>query len=140
MFAKVKLAQNMAIYCSAVKLHRVDTQIAFAAIENHHMTRDGFRELIKTVTGKKIPHAALERIAEAETVRDRLLHGKTVTETAKRKAVVDILSYATMLNEHMHQNHGIKPFGKLKGFKGRTKPLDKSTSRWVLKGMGLTGI
>lgn len=140
LFAKVELAQNMAIYCSAVKLHRVHTQIAYAAIENHHMTRDGFRELLKTVTGRKVPQTVIDKISAAETVRDRLLHGKRVTEQAKRQAVIDLLDYASNLNQHMHDSHGIRPFGKLKGFKGRSKPLDKSTSRWVLKGMGLTGI
>jgi hypothetical protein len=140
LYARVELAHNMLIYCSVVKLHRVHTEIASKGINNHHMTRDGFRTLFQTVTGKSIRADTLAKISYAEGVRDRLLHGKSVSEEQKRKAVVDILDYAIAFNADAHVCCGIKPFGKLKGFKGRTKPLDKSTSRWVLKGMGITGL
>jgi hypothetical protein len=140
LFAKVELAHNMLIYCAVVKLHRVHTEIASRGVNNHHMTRDGFKTLFHTVTGKTLKPETLAKLSSAEGTRDRLLHGKAVTEDAKRKAVVDILEYAVAFNGDSHVCCGIKPFGKLKGFKGRTKPLDKSTSRWVLKGMGITGL
>jgi hypothetical protein len=140
LFARVELAHNMLIYCAVVKLHRVHTEIASRGINNHHMTRDGFKNLFSTVTGKNLKAETLAKIASAETTRDRLLHGKSVSEEQKRKAVVDILDYAVAFNSDAHSCCGIRPFGKLKGFKGRTKPLDKSTSRWVLKGMGVTGL
>ena len=30
-----------------------------------------------------------------------------------------------------------RPFGDLRGFKGRGQPLERTTTRWVLKGMGM---
>ena len=80
----------------------------------------------------------MDKIAEAEKVRDLILHGKQVSEVDKRKAVVDVLEYAKSFNAEVSRIAGFKPFGSLKGFKGRGQPLDKSTSRWVLKGVGLT--
>lgn len=127
----------MTIYCSVVKLHRVHTEVASVAVNNHHMNRDGFKHLFKDITGKPLRAATMARIAAAEKVRDKLLHGKSTTEEQKRQAVADILEYAEAFNSDVHAICGVRPFGKLKGFKGRAKPLDKSTSRWVLKGMGI---
>ena len=103
------------------------------------MSRPGFQELYKTVYGNIITKPVRDFIDEAETVRDKIMHGKTVTEAAKRKAVVDVLKYAKALNERTYQLGGLKPFGDLRGFKGRAKALDKSTSRWILRGMRLGG-
>ena len=111
---------------------------ARTAVDNHHMTRGEFKDLYKTIFGKPLTKTVADKIAEAEKVRDRILHGKTVSETDKRKAVIDILEYARAFNAAVYDISGFKPFGSLQGFKGRAKPLDKSTSRWILKGVGLT--
>ena len=102
------------------------------------MTRDGFRDLYETTFAKRLEQPVANKIAEAEKVRDRILHGKTVSEADKRKAIVDILEYAEAFNAAVHDIARFKPFGSLRGFKGRAKTLDKSTSRWILKGIGLT--
>lgn len=138
LFARVELAHNMTIYCSVVKLHRVHTEIASVAVNNHHMNREGFQNLFKAITGKPLRATTMARIAAAEQVRDKLLHGKSTPEDHKRQAVAEILEYAGAFNSDVHAICGVRPFGKLKGFKGRAQPLDKSTSRWVLKGMGIT--
>ena len=136
LFARVELAHNMTIYCSVVKLHRVNSELAKVAVNNQHMTRDGFRELFKSITGKTIKADTLKFIQEAEGIRDQILHGKTVSEDQKRKAVCDIINYAVKFNAEVNSICGFKPFGSLKGYKGRAESLDKSTSRWVLKGIG----
>ncbi len=138
-FSRLELAHTMAIYCGVVKLHRVFPELVWTAVEKHHMSRPGFQELYKTVYGNIITKPVRDFIDEAETVRDKIMHGKTVTEAAKRKAVVDVLKYAKALNERTYQLGGLKPFGDLRGFKGRAKALDKSTSRWILRGMRLGG-
>ena len=135
-FARVELAYNMAIYCGIVKKHRVDPKLAWAAVEDHQLTRKSFREFYETVHGGPITRAVQERIEDAETVRDKIMHGKPVTEAQKRKAIVDVLKYAEALNARTEKLGGVKPFGDLRGFKGRGTSLDKSTSRWILKGMG----
>lgn len=136
LFSRVELAHNMTIYCSVVKLHRVDSELAKIAVNKQHMTREGFRELFKSITGKSVRKDALNLIKEAEEIRDQILHGKSVTEEQKRKAVCDIIEYAKKFNDEVSSICGFKPFGSLTGFKGRAESLDKSTSRWVLKGIG----
>jgi hypothetical protein len=140
MFSLVELAHNMTIYCGVVKIHRVDKTLARTAVDSHHMTRKGFGELYATIFGKSLKKATADKLAEAEKVRDRILHGKMVSEADKRKAVVDILEYAEAFNAEVQDLAGFKPFGSLQGFKGRAEALDKSTSRWILKGIGLGAV
>ena len=90
------------------------------------------------ILGKPLKDNVVDKIAEAEKVRDLILHGKQVSEVDKRKALVDVLEFAKSFNAEVSHIAGFKHFGSLKGFKGRARPLDKSTSRWVLKGIGLT--
>jgi hypothetical protein len=53
-----------------------------------------------------------------------------------REAHIDVIEYAEALNEDIEEIAGFSPFGDLRGFKGRAEPLDNSTSRWLLKGLG----
>jgi len=139
LFSQTELAQNMTIYGGVVKLHRVDASIAKSTVNSHHMTRDRFRELYKITIDKSIHVDTIAKVKGAEKIRDRILHGKTVSDSDKRKAVVYILEYANLLNEQVFEDAGFRPFGSMQGFKGRATSLDKSTSKWVLTGMGLIG-
>lgn len=140
LFAQTELAQNMTVYGGVVKLHRVDAAVAKSTVDSHHMTRDRFRELYKIITGEGISAEAIKSAKDAERIRDRILHGKNVSESDKRKAVIAILKYAHLLNEQIFKDAGFRPFGSMQGFKGRATSLDKSTSKWVLTGMGLIGV
>ena len=138
-FSLVETAHNMTVYCGVVKIHKVDRSLARTALENHHMTRPGFRELYKAIFNRKLPQTIVDKIIRAEAVRDRILHGKEANDNDKRQAIIDVLDYAEAFNAEVNKVASFKPFGSLQGFKGRGKPLDKSTSRWILKGMGLLG-
>lgn len=122
-----------------MKVHKVDAEIAKSIVNDHHMSRPRFRELYKIIVGKDIAKDTVTRATDAEKIRDRILHGKQVSDEEKRKAVVSILEYANLLNEQASKDAGFRPFGSMQGFKGRASSLDKSTSRWVLTGMGLVG-
>jgi len=135
-FSQVELAHNMCMYCGVVKIHRAQTTLARSAIDAHHMTRDGFHEKFAIVFDKSIPTKISKKLRAAEDTRDKVMHGKTVTEAQKREALADLLSYAQDFNEFVADCAGFRPFGPLQGFKGRATPLDKNTTRWVLKGMG----
>ena len=136
-FSLVETAHHMTVYCGVVKIHQVDSSLARTALENHHMTRPRFRDLYKTIFNRKLSQTIVDKIIRAEAVRDRILHGKDATESEKRQSIIDILDYAKAFNEEVNKVAGFKPFGPLQGFKGAGQALDKSTSRWILKGMGL---
>lgn len=136
LFLRTEKAHNRALYCGVVKLHRAHTEIADRAVNTHHLTRDGFLDLYKNVFGHALSPATVAKIKDAEKIRDRVIHGKDVTDQDLRQALVDVIVYAEALNTDVHAMAGFKPFGDLRGFKGRAEPLDKSTTRWLLKGIG----
>ena len=51
-FHRLELGQNMALYCGVVKLYRANSDVASGALDVHHMTREGFVKLYKTVSQK----------------------------------------------------------------------------------------
>ena len=81
----------------------------------------------------------IAKIESAQKTRNKILHGKTVSDADKRRAIISILEYAEAFNEEVSAVAGFRPFGSLQGFRGAAQSLDKSTSRWVLKGIGLIG-
>ena len=135
-FSRVELAHNMALYCGVVKIHKANKDVAEAAIDATHITREDFVEMIRTVFNRDLPTATRSLLKEAEEVRDRVMHGKRTLDREKRKAIAKVIDYAAKFNETVYAGAGFRPFGNLRGFHGRGESLSKATSRWVLKGMG----
>ena len=136
LFSQIEIARKMTLYCGIAKRHRVNIDLAWVAVHEAEITRNGFRELYKTIFEKDIPKHITSKVDNVEKVRDDVAQGKRVPDESKREAIVAILQYAELFNGEVGKVAGFEPFGDLRGFKGRAKPLDKSTSRWVLKGMG----
>lgn len=137
-FTRIELVKHMTIYCGIVKLHRADADLVWKTLEGEHMSRKQFKVFFQTVFGKPIKATVLKRLEQAENVRDRVVHGKEPRDNEIRKAMVDIIDFAEQFNEFVESLAGFRPFGDLRGFKGRAQPLDKATTRWLLKGMGFT--
>ena len=135
-FSQVESAHNMALYCGAVKIHKVDKGLARIAVDTFRMERRPFREKFRAIYGGDLPNQLVVVLQAAESVRDDVMHGKSPSADAKRQAIGDVLEYAEGLNTFAYEQAGIRPFSDLRGFKGAGKSLDGSTSRWVLKGMG----
>lgn len=140
LFSYVEYIHSLSLYCAIVKLHKVDPEMTWDAVNDEHMTRDKFRDFLRSIIKKPIPSTTIKKIKKAERVRDKVMHGKSSSDAEIRKSVINILDYASEYNEFIYQNTGFKPFGSLRGFKGRSIAQDKSTSRWILKGMGFTSI
>lgn len=135
-FARLELAQNMALYRGAVKIHKVNAKIAKGVISTHHLTRKSFIELYKTVFDLDLPREAHADLKSAEATRDHVMHGKQTSDDRIRNAIARVLEYAEEINEQLSLKHNLKPFGDLRGFSGRARKLDIRTSRFLLKGMG----
>jgi hypothetical protein len=138
LIGRVELSHNMAIYCGVVKLHRANAELTYRAVQNQHMTREGFKTFFAAIFGKPIDENISKTLEEAEAVRDKILHGKAASQADMRKAVIRIFDYACKMNQFVHGISRIKPFKTMRGFKGRARSHDKPTSRWLLKGMGFT--
>jgi hypothetical protein len=137
-FIRVETGQNRAIYGGVVKLHRADAAIAESMLNTLHITRASFLELVRTVFGQPLPAATVLLLKTAEKVRDKTVHGKNVSEPNARQAIVDVLDYATAVNDFVSSVAGFKPFGSMQGFKGAVQPLPKATTKWLLRGMGIS--
>jgi len=139
-FFRIELGQHRTLYCGARKLHKTESTLTWKALDGHHMTREEFRGLFRTIYGFPIDADTIDCINKAESVRDRVMHGKQVREAEKREAIARVLQYADMMNRLIGVTKGLgfRPFsGDLRGVVGRLDYLDKSTTRWILKGMGL---
>ncbi len=135
-FSRLELGQNMALYCGAVKIHKVNAEVAKGAVSRMHMTRKNFVVIYKTVFDIELPRTAHADLKSAEETRDAIMHGKSTTDDRIRNAIARVLEYAEDVNKQLQRKHQLKPFGKLQGFSGRATKLDKRTSRFLLKGMG----
>ncbi len=135
-FAEVERGQRLALYCGIVKLHRGHADLAYRAIQRYEMTRADFRSMYEAIYGKPVPSTMSELLIVAEGARDHVMHGKEATDEQKRNAIAHALEFARGLNDRTVALGGPRPFGDLRGFKGAAHALDKSTTRWMLKGMG----
>ena len=135
-FARLELGQNMALYCGAVRIHKANAEVAWNAVSTQHMNRESFVLLYKTVFDVDLPAAAHADLKNAETTRDMIMHGKKTSDDKTRNAIARVLEYAEEINKQLHAKHGLKPYGSLKGFAGKSRKLDERTSRFLLKGMG----
>jgi hypothetical protein len=138
-FSRIEAAKHSTIYCGIVKLHWTESTLTREMVNKDHMSRGRFRELFKIVFGKVIKKDLLDKLAEAEDIRDKIAHGKQWNDAQARKALNDIFDFATGFNTFVQDAAGFLPFGNLRGFKGRGQPLPKETTRWVLRGMGIPG-
>jgi len=135
--SQVELGHNFLLYCGLAKLHKADVAVADRIIQATHITREGFQEFFEHVFGKPIPTTTQKQLENAEHVRDKIMHGKSISEEKKRGALVDVLSYAAAMNIFVKGISGFSPFGQdLRGFKGAGKSIDPATTKWLMKGMG----
>jgi len=135
-FARLESLQNLAIYCGLVKLHRTHGGITWNVLLTHHFTRETFRTSCKTVFSTEVPPGAVALIQRAEGVRDQVMHGKGPEDGEMRNAIAEVLDYSVQFSAYVAGCAGFRPCGNLRGFKGAAAALEKSTTRWVLKGMG----
>jgi hypothetical protein len=135
-FLKIEQAQNRALYGGVVKVHRCNAEFARHAMHSQHLTREGFKDLYKNIFGRALPKEMSDLMAHAESSRDKVIHGKSVTDGELRGAIADVLAYAEAFNLEVNDVAGFMPLGDMRGFKGRAEPLDIRTSKWVMKGLG----
>jgi hypothetical protein len=135
-FLKIEQAQNRALYGGVVKIHRGNADFVRRLMNFQHLTRDGFKELYKNVFGHPLREATVAKLSIAEKARDKVIHGKSVTDNELREAIADVLEYAEAFNFEVNSIANFKPFADMRGFKGRADSLDKRTTKRVMRGLG----
>jgi hypothetical protein len=135
-FSQVEAAHRTALYCGVVKCRRVDATLAWQAIDAWDMKRKEFSQMFKVIFDVDLPDDLTKLLREAEAIRDKNIHGKTVESSEQRICQVRVLDYYEGFHQLVRSTGVASPFDDLRGFKGAVQPLDRSTSRLVLKGLG----
>ena len=136
-FSRIEQAKRMTIYCGIVKMHWCESKLTWKLVSEDHMARGRFKDLFKIVFGKKMPDELAAKLEKGENVRDKIAHGMNWTEKEAREGLTAVLDFATEFNEFVSSLGGFRPFGNLRRYKGRKEPLPISTTKWVLRGMGI---
>ncbi len=142
LFLQTETAQNRTLYGGLLKKHRAHKDIARKMIESHRLTREEFPKFYKNILGEDLPNGIAGKLKQAEKIRDKVVHGKSFVigennwEPQIREAICDVLEYAEQMNSHLQEIAGFQPFASMRGITGARTPLNKTTTRWLLKGMG----
>ena len=116
---------------------RCNKDLTRELVSNNHMSRRRFLDLFDTIIECRVPENLVAKLHVGERVRDKVVHGMKWDQKEARQALVSVLDFAEDFNDFVDEQAGFRPFGDLRGFKGRTRPLGKKTTRWVLIGMGI---
>lgn len=136
-FLKIEQAQNRSLYGGVVKVHRGNSEFTRRIMNFQHLTRDGFKDIYNNVFGHAINEDTANKLKDAEKARDKVIHGKEISNNELREAIADILDYAEAFNEEVYRVAGFKPLADMRGFKGsRANTLDKRTTKWLMRGLG----
>lgn len=137
-FHLIETAHHRILYGCLCRVHEVSSTLARVAVENQHMTRSKFRELFANVVGVEISEEIQVKVKAAEDARDKMVHGKAVSDAELWRAILALTEYAIELNALVKSSAHFEAFGDMRGVTGRrgATPLNNRTSRWILKGMG----
>lgn len=136
-FSRMEQAKRMTIYCGIVKLHWCESPLTWKLVSEDHMKRERFKSLFNIVFSEKIPSALSGKLEKGEKVRDKIAHGQRWESSDVRIGLCSTIEFATEFNDFVYDKAEFRPFGDLRGFKGRKQPLTTATTRWVLRGMGI---
>ena len=136
LFGRVERAHNMALYCGIVRNHHTDSTTTIDIVSKEFITRKKFKEYFKCIFGIALDPHVHAHLTAAEKARDKAIHGKNPTDKEMREAISGILNYAPAFNTFVDGVAGLKPFGSLQGFSGRSVKLGSATTLLVLKGLG----
>ena len=139
-FHLVEMAHHRLLYGDLCRLHGAHTELARKTIDSQFMTRNMFRDLYHAVFSQKFPVTLETKIKKAEAIRDKMIHGKNVTDAKTWKAIFDLIGYARGLNEQILEISDFQPFADMRGVTSRRRGalFNKETTRWMLKGMSFS--
>ena len=136
-FSRIEIVKRTSLYCGLVKIHWTQPALTRSLLDKEHITRARFKDLFRVIFDKQISPEILAKLSRAEAIRDKVAHGKSLTQAEARQCIADALGFANDYSYFMLETLGSSPFADLRGFKGRAEPLTKETTRWVLRGMGI---
>jgi hypothetical protein len=140
LFFRLEQGLNQTLYCGARKLLKTEADLTRKALDIQFLTREKYLRFFQEIYGFPMDANIQGLMYDAEKIRDRVMHGKSVNDKERRRAISKVLAYCDRVNNFIsaEQQLGFKPFcADIRGFSGRLPSHDKATSRLILKGIGL---
>jgi hypothetical protein len=137
-FQQIEAGHRVTLYALLLRKYRTKSDLSWKAVDRLDITRKNFPEFYKKLAGKSFDQNLRDMIGPAEKVRDRIIHGKEVSDVDVLAAITVCLRYAEAVNKDCKAVAGFAPFGDLRGVTSSKVPkLDPDISRLVIKGLGL---
>ena len=136
-YSRMEIIKRRALFVGLVRKHSADAEYTDRALDREFLTRARFKQLFSIIYARDIPKENFEILERGEAIRDRVAHGKKLTDAQARQCLADAFHFADRLNEFVFECVKTRPIGSLQGFKGAASSLPLETTHWVLKGMGI---
>jgi len=136
-FMKLEEGHHRALKCGLVRIHDCDSSKVDSELEKQHFTADKFESVFRNVFSSQIPANARNNLSNAQSIRNKLIHGKSTTNPKRREAIFYALQYMSELGQFVKAKTGKNPYGDMRGLAGKKKRLPPKSTIWMLKGFGL---
>jgi len=136
-FMKLEEGHHRALKCGLVRIHECASAKVDSELEKQHFTTEKYRTVFKNVFGEGIPKEAIANLEKAQSVRNKLIHGKSTTEGMRREAIYFAIIYMNLVGIFVYKKIQKNPYGDLRGLAGKKKLLPAKSTIWMLKGLGI---
>jgi hypothetical protein len=139
-FSQIENGHRRLLYAGIVRKYRLDPELTWKFVLDHDINRKDFAELYRAVFGHAFPTKIAAMISPAESIRDRMIHGKRPEIKEMWGATICCFDYCREVNKHLRAKEQFAGFGRMQGITGKkgSPTLDKAVSRLALVGLGLS--
>ena len=136
-FMKLEEGHHRALKCGLVRIHRCDSAKVDAELEKQHFTKEKYAEIFKNVFSANIPQKAASHLKRTQGIRNKIIHGKSTTDSERREAIFFAVEYMKCLGDFVKKKTQKNPYGNLTGLRGSMDLLPAKSTIWMLKGFGV---
>ena len=138
-YMKLEEGHHRALKCGLIRIHACDARKVDEYLQKQHFTNKTYNSVFKNIIGTSIPSKAQSVHSDAQEIRNKIIHGKSVSSPDLRSAIYYSLEYMRIVGELVKKKTGKNPYGNLQGLAGTKKLLPAKSTIWMLKGFGIDG-
>lgn len=135
LFMVIEQGRYRSMKCILVRNMKCMTSVVDDQLKVRAFTRKSFRSSIKSLIGVDISKGDYKSLEHAERVRDTIFHGRSASDTNKRNAISNCLTFINVFGSSVKDKTGKNPFATLQGLTSRIKPVNREQSIWILRGI-----
>jgi len=141
LFMVIEQGRYRSMKCILVRNLKCMTSAVDEELQKRAFSRKSFRLSIKSLIGVDVSKGKFSSLTEAEKIRDTIFHGRKASDEDKRNAISNCLTFIKVFGNKVKEKTGKNPFATLRGLTSRIKPLNRSQTSWILKGvMAVNGV